>query len=120
MFERNNRRHSVTVRARSAQSPVAAIAHCSVVYRCKDFGAGHRDTRRDCRYPESAIAICLFLSSVRFVTLSENVERGIGIALADPIVVVACKSVLRLRGGKRAIAFHCKDHALGICGARRE
>ena len=99
---------------------MAAIAHCSVVYRCKDFRTGHGDTGRDCRYPESAIAIRLFFSSVRFVTLSEDVERGIGIALTDPVVVVACKAVLRLRGGKRAIAFHRKDHALRMRGACRE
>ena len=99
---------------------MAAIAHCSVVYRCKDFRAGHRDARRDCRYPECAIAIRLFFSSVRFVTLSENVESGIGIALTDPVVVVARKAVLRLRGRKRTIAFQRKDHALGMGGACRK
>ena len=81
---------------------------------------GHSDTGRNCRYPESAIAICLFFGSVRFVTLSENVERGIGITLTDPVVVVACKAVLRLRGGKRPVAFHRENHALRMCGARRK
>ena len=42
--------------------------------------------------------------------LAEDVERRVGIALANPVIVVPCECLLRVRLGKRTVAFHREDH----------
>ena len=66
----------------------------------------HSDARRDGSDLEGGITrFCV--SSTR---VAEDVQRRVGIALADPVVVVARKGILRARRGKRHVSFHREDH----------